>query len=264
MHSRFSGDGEDALADMVAAAYRAGCRRLAVTEHCNLDFDAAKIDIPPADLDGYAAEFARLKKSYAGKLGMAFGIELGYDRHCGAGYAKILKKYGFEYVINSVHLINGVDCYHGYFDRFGIKQALTNYLRAVRESLDAPYRFDSVGHFGYVTRNAPVGPDGFAAADMSGAAPDLVDDILKTIISRGILLEANSATRSARPPAVPDAKIFRRYRELGGELVVYGSDAHGTSAVLRSRPEVMAWLRDLGFRYHTVISGGRKIQLPIK
>ncbi|GHV01140.1 phosphoesterase [Clostridia bacterium] len=258
-HSLFSGDADDTLENMVRAAIRAGCRYLCPTEHCNLDFARNRIDIEPSDLDGYAAEFARLRTKYAGQIRLTYGIELGYDMHCKSDYADIVKKYRFEYVINSTHLIDGEDCYHGYFDRYDVKTAFTNYLKAVRDSLDAPYRFDTVGHFGYVARNCP-----YENVDMYTAAPDLADDILKTMISRGVCLEANSSVRRAPQPCLPAANVLKRYRELGGESIVFGSDAHRTGDLFRSRSAVIEHLRNVGFKYHTVWDEGKKIQLKIE
>jgi histidinol-phosphatase (PHP family) len=258
-HSLFSGDADDALEDMVTAAIRAGCRYLGTTEHYNLDFSHNRIEIPPTDPAGYAAEFARLREKYAGQIDLTYGIEFGYEKHSGAEYAEILKKYRFEYVINSVHLIDGEDCYHGYFELYDVKTAFSRYLRAVRESLEVPYRFDSIGHFGYVARNCPY-PD----ADMYAAAPDLVDDILKTLIARDVCLEVNSSVRKAPRPVLPAASVLRRYRELGGELIIFGSDAHRVKELLRSRPAVMAHLRDLGFKWHAVFSGGERKLLRVE
>jgi histidinol-phosphatase (PHP family) len=258
-HSSFSGDGVDPLEDMVKSAIRMGCKYLAATEHCNIDFDYNRIPVEPDDLDGYAAEFARLREKYAGQIKLTFGIEFGFDRNCGEKYVQLLQKHNFEYVINSVHLIDGEDCYHGYFERYDFKTAVENYARAVRRSLDAPYRFDTVGHFGYIARNCSR-PD----ADMYAAAPDLVDDVLKTIVARDICLEANSAVARAPQPVLPGASVLKRYRELGGESVVFGSDAHCARDLLRSRPAAMAHLRALGFKWHTVFTGGRKERLRIE
>jgi len=256
-HSIFSGDARDGLEDMVISAVQKGCGYFAATEHCNLDFDYHRVNIPPSDLAGYAEEFRRVKKLHGDKIRLTYGIELGFDGHCNAGYSELLKKYGFEYVINSVHLINGEDCYNkNYFDIYNYKTAIENYLKAVRQSLDVPYRFDALGHFGYVTRNCPA-----ANADMYAVSPDLCDDILKTVIERGIILEANSAVLNAPKPVTPAADILRRYRELGGELIIYGSDAHSAGSVCRSRGDAMAHLAALGFRWHTVLEEGKKKQI---
>ena len=51
---------------------------------------------------------------------------------------------------------------------------------------------------------------------------------------------------------LPDPEILRRYRELGGELVSVGSDAHQAETVGRVFPEYLEFLRNLGFPGFTV------------
>ena len=258
-HSFFSGDAESSLEENVRAALAANCKYFAPTEHFNPDFARHKINIPPSDLDGYAREFARLRRICGNKINLTYGVEIGYDGDSLAENKKAVETYDFEYVVNSVHLIKGVDCYTGYFNGRPKKQAFINYMRAVRESLDAPYRYNTLGHFGYITRNCP-----YEDKDMYAAEPDLCDDILKTVIKKGVILEVNSAVRSAPQPALPARKILMRYRELGGELIIYGSDAHQSSSVMRSRPAVMRFLSDCGFKYHTALKGREILQLPIE
>lgn len=49
----------------------------------------------------------------------------------------------------------------------------------------------------------------------------MFDEILRGIIQKGKALEVNG--RGTGIPYIPEDGILRRYRELGGELVTYGS-----------------------------------------
>ena len=60
-----------------------------------------------------------------------------------------------------------------------------------------------------------------------------------------------------------DAPLLRLYRELGGEIITLGSDAHDTRYVgcaIRERQEL---LRQCGFRYFTTFEGGRPAFRPL-
>jgi len=61
---------------------------------------------------------------------------------------------------------------------------------------------------------------------------DAVRAILRRLIERGIGLEVNtSGLRSPAGEPCPGPTVLRWYRELGGELLTVGSDAHDPARV---------------------------------
>lgn len=83
---------------------------------------------------------------------------------------------------------------------------------------------------------------------------DRVREIFSTVIPKGVGIECNT-NRGNRP--LPDADLLRLYREMGGEIITLGSDAHETKdvgCVIRERQQL---LRDCGFRYFTTFTGGK-------
>ena len=82
---------------------------------------------------------------------------------------------------------------------------------------------------------------------------DRVEEIFSIIIPKGIGIECN--TNRGNDP-LPDADILRFYRQMGGEIITLGSDAHevkDVGCVIRERQEL---LKDCGFRYFTTFTGG--------
>ena len=260
MHSVLSRDAESGIEEMILSAVQKGCKYIALTEHCNLDFlKHGYDDLGTTDLDLYDREFKRLKKKFEGQIEIAYGIEIGYDPDLTHEHTDIIKKYDYDYIINSIHLINGLDSYwQTFFNGRSQKQAYEEYLIAVYESLSAPWRFDSLGHFGYITRTSP-----YESRDMFAGFESHVGAILKKMIEKGVILELNTALRDAPPPCLPQKEIVRRYRELGGELVIYGSDAHSIKSVCRNRDETMELLKDCGFKYHCIFAGKERKLLRI-
>ena len=90
--------------------------------------------------------------------------------------------------------------------------------------------------------------------DMSFAPwMDRVEEIFSIIIPKGIGIECN--TNRGNDP-LPDADILRFYRQMGGEIITLGSDAHevkDVGCVIKERQEL---LKDCGFRYFTTFTGG--------
>ena len=260
MHSVLSGDAKSANEDNVISAVEKGCKYIALTEHCNLDFlKHGYHEITTTDLALYDGGYKRLKKKYAGQIEIAYGLEIGYDPQLAREYSDIIKKYGYDYIINSIHLINGVDSYwNTFFHGRTQKEAYEEYLGAIYESLSAPYRFDSIGHFGYVTRTGP-----YTCRDMFKGYENHIEAILKKMIEKGVILELNTNLRDAPPPCLPQKEIVKLYKELGGELVIFGSDAHHSSHICNAREQVMSLLKECGFKYHCIFIGKKREMIKI-
>ena len=71
-----------------------------------------------------------------------------------------------------------------------------------------------------------------------------IGDIFRIIIPRGIGIELNTNRGNA---PLPDGKWLRLYRELGGEIVTLGTDAHSPGAVGCAVREGQALLCACGF-----------------
>ena len=84
-------------------------------------------------------------------------------------------------------------------------------------------KIDALGHLDYIVRYSPNKDSNYSVFDYI----DLIDEILKFIISKDIKLEINTANLATGFPFPnPHTDIIKRYRELGGEYVTIGSDAH--------------------------------------
>ncbi|MDR3217017.1 MAG: histidinol-phosphatase HisJ family protein [Clostridiaceae bacterium] len=253
-HSTYSYDGKNTAAELAERALTLGYGYLAITDHC--DFDCARLGgfawSKPLDAPAWYAGLTALQEKYRGKLYLARGVEFGYLKEANGDYADFITAYNPDTVINSVHLTEGEDLYSpDFFAARTRKQAYAAYLKAVRESLDVPYRFDTVGHLGYVARKAPYREPALVPGD----SRDLIKDILETIVDKGKALEINS--HAGAYDVLPSVEIFKEYRASGGELVTFGSDAHTVGRVGEKLSLATELLKSLGFRYLFVYKEGR-------
>ena len=258
VHSIFSDDGMEAVEDVAGKAVALGCDYVAITDHLNRDYKILGYDNPELNLSAYLGEMQRFKSRYADKIRLAAGIELGYMKSANSLYMKDLRGKNFDVIINSVHCVLGSEVYFAeYFNKCPYKHfAYLEYLKAVRESLDAPYDYDIVGHIGYIQRNAP-----YKEPDMYyDEFAEIFDDILRTIVKKDKCLEVNSKTyRGAqkssdfarRHLSVPDVDVLRRYRELGGNKISFGSDAHRADNLCYNYDAVAKAMKDIGFKGFT-------------
>ena len=265
-HSTFSVDGIDPLSQMLKTACEKGLAFYGVSEHADYDtwVKNGALDI---DFDEYFHAARHLQEDYAGVMNVLIGVEMGYTISAKGHtvYEDIQKKYRPDFVINSVHGMKGEDYYYlkPFQDLKGRQktkaEAYGEYLALVRSSLDAPYSYDIVGHMGYLTRYAPYEDNRLTLKEYGKE----IDDILRTIIKKGKILEINSSNVDGEEPHLPSREIVQRYYDLGGRNVSYGSDAHDCKRVADGRECVMKMLKDIGFTYLSVPCQGEYIKVEI-
>ena len=82
---------------------------------------------------------------------------------------------------------------------------------------------------------------------------DQTDNIMKKLIDKGLALEVNSAgLKYGLGFAHPKLELLKRYRELGGELITIGSDAHRAEHLAYDFDKVRELLIDLGYKYYFI------------
>ena len=61
---------------------------------------------------------------------------------------------------------------------------------------------------------------------------DMIRTVIRSLVERGKGLELNtSPLRMGQPEPCPSFQVLRWYRELGGEILTFGSDAHQPEAI---------------------------------
>ena len=87
---------------------------------------------------------------------------------------------------------------------------------------------------------------------------DIVKDILEIVIKdgKGIEINTGSLYKGFSYPH-PHESILKWYRQLGGEIVTVGSDAHTPQYLGHGFRQAAALLQSCGFRYYTIFSEGK-------
>ena len=115
------------------------------------------------------------------------------------------------------------------------------------ENLDQVKDFDVLGHLDYVVRYGRN-----QALEYSYQAfSDEIDEILKKLINMGKGIEMNmGGFKYGLGFCNPHPDVIRRYRELGGEIITVGADAHKPEHVAFDFEKAGDILRNCGFRYY--------------
>lgn len=265
-HTTFSHDGRDSIETMLNVAREKGIAFYGVSDHLDFDYDLMQLseeelaEVKNGDVAEYFRVAKRMQEEYAGVMNVCVGAEFGYSDKADVQrqYMETYEKYRPDFVINSVHGGDGRDfCRH----KFGADKGATYrmYLGVIRRSLDAPYPYDVVGHIGYIARYVPYADRSFSLEEFGAE----IDDILLTIIAKDKILEVNSASKMQETMTLPSENILRRYYELGGRKISFGSDAHFKERIADKREEVADVLRRIGFTHVTVPFRGEHILLEL-
>ena len=94
---------------------------------------------------------------------------------------------------------------------------------------------------------------------------ELFDEIFRTAIEKGIGIEINtSGLKYGLGFAHPHPELLKRYRELGGELLTIGSDAHQPEHIAYDFQTLPPLLKACGFSYYTLFRDRKPVFLPIE
>ena len=244
-HSSFSTDSTEPLIEMAKAAAEKGLRTICLTEHMDYDYPCGEFLL---DTEAYRAELMRVKSELSGKVEVLFGVELGLMDYLAPRLNGFAAAWDFDFIIGSSHLVDGKDPYYPeYFESLGSKNGILRYFESILANVRAFDNFDVYGHLDYVVRYSPE--KSYEPLDYR----EIIDEILRALISRGKGIEVNTAgIASGMGYPHPNAFILRRYKELGGEIITVGSDAHDRTRVAADFDRAQAALEEAGFDRYTV------------
>lgn len=247
VHSVCSADAFSTIEEYVRRGIELGMQEITFTEHLDLQPDDPGYGY--FDYDTYRTTLEMARAVAGNRLRLGLGMEITYQREFAREIEEFLKGKRFDYVMGSVHVVGMQFIYDGsYFDGLDAAAAYQGYyeelLRAVRSGF-----FDTLGHFDLLKRYS---------MRKYGKVPwthhrDIVDEILREAVSRGVGLEINSSGFRGEPrEPYPGPDILKRYRELGGEIITVGSDSHEWTTLGDHIPEAIELAREAGFRAVTL------------
>lgn len=225
MHSKVSFDGKSAAKDMVDAAAGAGLQEICFTDH--LDYD------PKGLLQGGAFDTQAYNETYNDlrhpDVIIRRGAEFGMLPDNRETFLQDMQRRHFDFVIGSVHFVDDIDIYlPEFWEHKTMEQAELRCLEQTLECVKAHDGFDVLGHLTYPSK-AQANPTRRPIA--YDAYRDIIDCILQTLVDKGIGIEVNTSGMDVCGVYLPTRDYLRRFKELGGQIVTVGSDAHHTSRV---------------------------------
>lgn len=264
LHTDQSPDSSVPIDIYAALAVERGMPEICITDHVDFDprdpaYRYTRFEDRERVVRGAAERWAKEGVT------IRFGAELTYNRKWESDVRDHLRRYRYDYVIGSVHDWPESPYWHTRVRAWVRGKSLDRILEPYYTEIIAAARsglFDTIGHLDVVKRYLhPM----ITAEDLA-RRPDLQEPALRALIDSGTALEVNSSgLRYPSAETYPSAAVVARFRELGGDRVVVGSDAHSKSSFAARLDESYRHLSAAGFEALTFRRGGTqrvRIQLP--
>jgi histidinol-phosphatase (PHP family) len=210
----------------------------------------------------YAAEVRRLQSVYNDRITIRFGVEADYLERFSCEQKAMREKYSFDYIIGSVHIVQGVavdyreDMLAEHLEALGGADGLWEKYWDALERLVRSGWSHVTGHFDL--------PKKYRSSAPRKSQAERAEDILRQIKERDMALEVNTGgiDRAYDREPYPSRSHLKLASELGVDVTL-GSDAHSPADVGRYFPETLSRLKSLGWNRVITFQAGRKVSLDL-
>lgn len=236
-HTQFSVDSEADIRKMIERAIELSLTAYAITDHCEANrwyskehygdvkvypyFDSGK------DYEASVSSITELKEEYRGRIKLICGTELGQAQEFPEIAENVLRDDRLDFMIGSLHQLPATEDF-ALMDYTGMTQGdvealLDRYFSQIYE-LCKWAGFDVLGHLTYTLRYIE-GENGFKI-DMS-RYDEVIAESFRELAKKGKGIEINtSGLRQKYGRAFPELKYVKLFKDMGGEIISLGSDAH--------------------------------------
>ena len=266
-HCNFSFDGKRTTVEASSRAAAAkGLGGLCFADHCDIFVPEQTLAFSPTsnvlvDIEAQQAEIDRVQ-SLIPEIKILKGIEIGMHARCREEVKKVISQHNFDQIIGSIHYIEDTDPFFGsFFEGKTWQEAYRCYLETLYTEMKAWGDFDIMGHYDYIVRYCDYEQVDILYKHFS----DVFDEIFRYLIHNGKALEINTKSYQnfhGRQASL-DTNVLLRYKEMGGEIISFGSDSHDDFVVGTDFAKYAALAKSLGFRWSAHYEKRQLIQLPL-
>lgn len=246
-HTSYSDDCSTPMKDMIEAACNLGLEELAITDHFDPDYPDRDYPFDLA-ISSYYNDLNIAKEAYKDKIKIVKGIEIGIQhgdtlKKC----SQAAKSYDFDFILGSFHCAQGLELYkNAYFQGRSAEDSYLAFYTYMYDCLKAYKDYDVLGHFNIIDRYSDRIPP-------SSLYMDIVESILKMIIDdgKGIEINTSSFRYGMGDRTTPAIEILQLYKNLGGEIITAGSDAHNPNDIGYKLDYAHYMIKSVGLTYLT-------------
>jgi histidinol-phosphatase (PHP family) len=252
VHTAFCGHASGTMEESVLSAIRLGMTEIGFSDHFpypkGFSDPLGGCVISENEFPAYLSSIRSLQNRFRESIAVRAGVEVDFLPGHLAGIGEALGAVDLDYVIGSVHWVDGViidysrERLESALGDFGGPKGLWCRYWETLEKLVLWDACDAVGHFDL--------PKKFLSVRIDPPDPDAIDGILDLMAKTGKILDVNTSgkDRSVDREIYPSLSILRMAADRGIEIML-GSDAHQPRELGRYFPETAELLRSLGWKY---------------
>jgi histidinol-phosphatase (PHP family) len=234
------------------AAVRLGLREICFTEH--VDFVPEDESTGFFDPTAYFAEIVRCRAMFDGQLTIRAGAEIGESHRFREQQNVLTSNYPFDFILGSLHWVGSdIVMEPGYFADQSREKGYSRYFDELL-TLARSGDFDCLSHLDVPKRYGFPSHGAFDSAEFA----EPIRAVLAACIARGVGIELNTGSmRRTEGDPSPSPEVLGWYRELGGEILTLGSDAHRPTQIAHEFDRALAMIRAAGFTHLTTFEARR-------
>ena len=241
---------------MLEGAIQKGIGTLAITDHYDPGYPDPEFPFT-LDFEEYHRALLEAQKKYQDRMDIRSGMEIGIMHGHFEEADTVINDFPYDVIIGSFHCLRGEDLYtYDYTDVDG-PAMLEDFYTYMYECLSEFKNYDIAGHFSILDRYIGKLYD-------YTQFEEIIDEVLKIIISDGKGLEINTSSfKYGTGTWLPRETILKRYIELGGEILTFGSDAHNPEHYQFHFNDAVEFAKSIGFRYYCKFKNREPEFLPL-
>ncbi len=213
--------------------------------------------IPEEQFPKFVSEVFRLQQIYRDRITIHLATEADYIKDFVDSTKATCRSYPFDYVIGSVHILDGVVIDYSESmlvqhleDLGGVEGLWEKYWHSMENLIDADF-CNIIGHFDLLKKYKAS----FSATDFT----DHIDSLLTRIKDKGLVIEVNTSgiDRSFAREVYPSPTILKLAAKKNIEITL-GSDAHSPAEVARHFQRAVELLKSFGWKQIAIFEKGKK------
>lgn len=260
-HTRRCGHAAGEMEEYLDAARRKGLKEIGFADHIPMywlpeEKQDAGLAMEEKELPAYVSQVNKLREENP-DITVKLGIEADYIQGREEELKRILSLYPFDYVIGSVHYLNG----WGFdnpsqmeeYSRWKIKEAYEAYFLTLQQAAQSGI-FDIMAH-----------PDLIKKFNyrLNGDLASWYDKTARVFAHSGVCVELNTAGLAAPAKEIYPALDFLKSCRKHKVPAATGSDAHLPDQVGRGWKEAIEYLKEAGYTEIATFSRRRRTMAPL-
>lgn len=243
IHSEFSDDSREPIENQIERGIEIHLDEMCFTDHVDYGIKRDQDDprgivyrqvddagnVEPMSNVNYPLYFDKIhhmQKEYADRIKIKAGLEFGIQTITMQDFEKLYDRYNkdLDFILLSMHQVNNQEFWNGeYFKGRTQKEYNDAYYEEIYKVQKSFKHYSVLAHLDLLTRYDPAGPYPFEKEE------DKIAEILKQAIRDDKGIEINTSSwHYGLKDTQPSRKILKLYKDLGGKIFTFGSDAHKT------------------------------------